>query len=99
MRCFAQRPHFRCLGAPAESGDRAKPVSQRRLSPFNRLFGAGRKCVETSDHVIKRFVRDSRNLVKSVLLVIERIWSPSPAGVPSFVDPQKKISIFLKCPP
>ena len=37
MRCFAQRPHFRCLGAPGESGDRASGVSAK-VKPFRRLL-------------------------------------------------------------
>jgi len=50
-RRFQQRPRFRWLGAPAESGDRASGVSAK-VKPFNR-FQADRKYVGTSGDVIE----------------------------------------------
>ena len=51
--------------APGESGDRASGVSAKVKAP-NRLFSQP-KCVEASDDVIERFLRDSRDRVKPFL--------------------------------
>ena len=60
-------------------------------------FQLGRRCVETSGDVIKGFVRDSRDLVKSVLLATKRFRLPSQSGVLCFVSkPGKKILKFFE---
>src|SRR6266700_1753236 len=62
-RRLEQPPRFGRLGAPVESGDRAK----RCLSEGSaaQAFQVGRKCAETSDDVIKYIVQNPSRRVKS----------------------------------
>lgn len=55
----------------------AQAVSQRRSRPPNRLFSQP-KCVEASDNVIKRFLRDSRHPVKPFFVSILRLRTCAP---------------------
>jgi hypothetical protein len=59
MRRYDQQPHFSTSTAPGESGDRAKRCLSE-VKPVDRTHW--RKCVETSDDVIKDSLRYQQTL-------------------------------------
>jgi hypothetical protein len=61
MRCFQRQPHFRFLRLQVSLEIALSGVSAKVKLP-QPAFSAGQRCVETSDHVIKSFLRDSGTL-------------------------------------
>ena len=61
MRRFEQWPRFGRLGAPGESGIALSGASAK-VKPPNRAFQLGRKCVGTSDDVIKAVLHPFQSL-------------------------------------
>jgi len=60
-----------------------------KVKPPTRLFGAAEECVGTPDHVIQRFLRDSRYRVKPFFLVYDMIGHATEAEA-------KKLANFAK---